>query len=386
MSFDAIAWAMDQSISRSSAKFLLVALADCVNGSGVENMVCFPSIAHLARRSAQDEKTVQANLQRLREMGFIEDTGERRGATGQVIVYKLKTPKNGGVADKVLTCKDPQISGETPTKTGALEIDETPPNFRDNTPKFPPKDPQISGETPPKTGEGTTKEPVVEQVMEPVKSSGKRKAAGLDATAIELPDWLPVEAWGMWVRDRADRKKPVTNAAAKLHLRKLETLRAGGHDPVLVIENAIENGWQGLYAAKDGSTKAVRQLGQGGVPPCPFDRVFDAFDEALPMLPQPRRSLFVDGDNAIAMRKRWEWVMVAKHEKGDRKGERLAVTVDEGMEWFSNYFAYVAESDFLTGRNGRFTACDLGWLVSAENFEKVLSGKYHGEQREAIHA
>lgn len=104
------------------------------------------------------------------------------------------------------------------------------------------------------------------------------------------------------------------------------------------------------------------------------------------MLPQPRRSLFVDGDNAVAMRKRWEWVMAAKHEKGKRKGERLATTVDEGVEWFSNYFAYVADSDFLSGRNGKFQACDLGWLVTAANFEKVLSGKYHQEQRDAANA
>ncbi|MBL7090810.1 hypothetical protein [Acidovorax sp.] len=78
--------------------------------------------------------------------------------------------------------------------------------------------------------------------------------------------------------------------------------------------------------------------------------------------------------------------MTAKHERGERKGERLATTADEGKAWFTRYFEYVADSDFLSGKNGKFQSCDLGWLVTAANFEKVLSGKYHHEQREVAHA
>lgn len=123
-----------------------------------------------------------------------------------------------------------------------------------------------------------------------------------------------------------------------------------------------------------------------GVPPCPFDSLIDSYEAALPTLPTVRRSLFAKGANGKAMRTRWRWVMTAKHERGERKGERLAVTADEGKAWFARYFAYVAESDFLSGRSGRFQSCDLGWLVTAANFEKVLSGKYHHEQREVAHA
>lgn len=59
----------------------------------------------------------------------------------------------------------------------------------------------------------------------------------------------------MWVRDRADRRKSVTEAGARLQLRSLEKLRTQGHDPVLIIELAIASGWQGFFAAKDGSTR-----------------------------------------------------------------------------------------------------------------------------------
>lgn len=124
----------------------------------------------------------------------------------------------------------------------------------------------------------------------------------------------------------------------------------------------------------------------GGVPPCPFDSLIDSYETALPVLPTVRRSLFAKGANGKSMRARWRWVMTAKHERGERKGERLATTAEEGRAWFKRYFDYVADSDFLSGKNGKFQSCDLGWLVTAANFEKVLSGKYHGEQRETTHA
>ena len=123
-----------------------------------------------------------------------------------------------------------------------------------------------------------------------------------------------------------------------------------------------------------------------GVPPCPFDSLIDSYEAALPVLPTVRRSLFAKGANGKAMRARWRWVMTAKHERGERRGERLATTAEEGRAWFKRYFDYVADSDFLTGKNGKFQSCDLGWLVTAANFEKVLSGKYHHEQREVAHA
>ena len=48
----------------------------------------------------------------------------------------------------------------------------------------------------------------------------------------------------------------------------------------------------------------------------------------------------------------------------------------EAIEWFGRYFSHVEKSDFLTGRNGKFSSCDLGWLVKADNFAKVLQGNY----------
>ena len=139
-------------------------------------------------------------------------------------------------------------------------------------------------------------------------------------------------------------------------------------------------------ASLSASAKPTDDEPDDGVPPCPFDKLIDSYKKHLPELPDVRRSLFAGGKNGKAMRSRWRWVLTAKHERGQRIGERLAESAQDGVAWFDRYFAYVADSDFLTGKSGAFTGCDLGWLVNAANFEKVLSGKYHAEKREAANA
>jgi uncharacterized protein YdaU (DUF1376 family) len=124
-------------------------------------------------------------------------------------------------------------------------------------------------------------------------------------------------------------------------------------------------------------------LSGSSIPPCPIDRLVDAYAQHLPALPQPRRSLFRAGKGADAMRARWRWVMTDRYEAGDRHGQRMATTVEEGVAWFERFFAYVAKSDFLTGRDGKWTGCSLSWLLTASKFEAVLAGAYHQAERVA---
>lgn len=74
--------------------------------------------------------------------------------------------------------------------------------------------------------------------------------------------------------------------------------------------------------------------------------------------------------------------MSACHEKGKRKGERMATTEAEGVEWFGRFFSYVADSDYLSGRKTDW-ACDLIWLVNKSNFEKVIQGTYENQKAAA---
>lgn len=86
MSVEAITWALRQPISHSSAKFVLVVMSNCASA---DTFICFPSVAYLADATGQDRKTVMTNIERLREWGYIEDTGKRAGATKQIPVYRI---------------------------------------------------------------------------------------------------------------------------------------------------------------------------------------------------------------------------------------------------------------------------------------------------------
>lgn len=130
------------------------------------------------------------------------------------------------------------------------------------------------------------------------------------------------------------------------------------------------------------NTEAKASMSESVIPDCPHDDLIDLFAKHLPTLAQPRKSLWRKGKNAPALKTRWRWVLTECYESGERKGLRMATTQTEALDWFDRFFSYVAESDFLTGRSGKW-ACDLGWLVNAANFEKVVSRNYDNKEKTA---
>lgn len=69
---------------------------------------------------------------------------------------------------------------------------------------------------------------------------------------IELPDWLPREAWDAFVAMRKKIRKPLTDGAIPLAIKKLGELRTAGHDPRAVLEQSVMNSWQGLFEVSAG--------------------------------------------------------------------------------------------------------------------------------------
>lgn len=113
--------------------------------------------------------------------------------------------------------------------------------------------------------------------------------------------------------------------------------------------------------------------GRVPIPDCPHQALIALYAKRLPELPQP---VAWEGSRAQNLRTRWRWVLTAKRPSG----EPFATTTDEALGFFDRFFAYVATSDFLSGRNGKWTACDLGWLVKADNFAKVMQGNYDNKE------
>lgn len=141
MSVEAITWALRQPVEASSAKFVLVVLANCASADGG---LAYPSVAYLAESTGQDRKTVVTNLKRLVESGLIEDTGDRAGRTRQVIVYRLR-------------CDSPLFESTPKTEPlQAAQRNPKPEQFQNrNSSVSSLKQSRFSPETVPKTGHGT---------------------------------------------------------------------------------------------------------------------------------------------------------------------------------------------------------------------------------------
>lgn len=143
MSLDAMRWAKKARTGRSSAKSVLTWLADMCSA----DLTTYPSIAALAEATELDKKTVQASLQYLMALGFIQDTGERRGRTKQIPVYKLIGVEES-IADAERTQKrehyqkrdsskrteNGSLSEKNP-KNGVVKGGQTIPFFPSNDPK-----------------------------------------------------------------------------------------------------------------------------------------------------------------------------------------------------------------------------------------------------------
>lgn len=72
-----------------------------------------------------------------------------------------------------------------------------------------------------------------------------------------LPDWVPVEPWQQFEEMRRKKKKPMTDAARKLAVTKLDTLRTAGHDVATVIGQSVLHAWDSFYELKGGAAPAV---------------------------------------------------------------------------------------------------------------------------------
>jgi hypothetical protein len=66
------------------------------------------------------------------------------------------------------------------------------------------------------------------------------------------------------------------------------------------------------------------------------------------------------------IRSRWKTFATKEDKSGNEFGLRL----------FEELFNKANESDFLSGRNGKWTSCNFDWLLNEKNLIKVLEGTY----------
>lgn len=233
MSVEVITWALKQPVGRSSAKFVLVAMANLADADGL----CWPSMAYLEQATDQDRKTVLENIKRLREMGWIRATDARKGVTKSVVVYQLCSSENGTASPLKKEAEAVPKTDRSRTENGTSSKVEAVPFFPVSSPEIPGKQSRFSVEAVPKTGHGT------------VIDTSRTRQGHVNAREppTEIPDWMPVDAWRGFCRHRGSK---FTAAAQALAIRKLDEYRTAGMDPEAVLNQSVMNGWKGLFALK----------------------------------------------------------------------------------------------------------------------------------------
>lgn len=100
---------------------------------------------------------------------------------------------------------------------------------------------------------------------------------------------------------------------------------------------------------------------------CPHQQIIDLYHQTLPTGRQVRE--WTPARQA-ALRSRW------------RENPKR-----QTLDWWGRYFAYCAQSKFLTGQTHsqgrRPFELSLDWLVKSENMAKVIEGAYHEAETEA---
>lgn len=228
MSVSAVRWAFSLPVKPASTKFVLVALANHVPKHG--ERLSYPSQPELCEMTGLNPKTVKKALDQLSGEEVISDTGQRKGRTGQVIVYRLNIEEKG-------------------TENGPVKEDqERPPFDIESPPILPPKGTVFTVKAPQKR---TT------------EREGKGKGKGIRARARNTdknkeaswqpPDGLNLEAWSDFEKHRKEIRKPLTDQARTLAASKLIALSRHGQQTC--VNNSIEKRWTGLFPEKVGSGK-----------------------------------------------------------------------------------------------------------------------------------
>lgn len=225
MSIEAMNWAYQQTTGRSTAKSVLVALANQADSDGK----CWPSIAYIAKRVEIEPRSVMRNITYLIDNGFMER--ERRGGDGEgrkTNIYHMKMQRD---------TESLRGSNVTQSHEGQRDTKDT-----------------INGSNVTQSHQQRDTESPKQSLNNQLKINNQQCAR--EPT---LPDFINGDSWADWLQHRKEIKKKATPLAQKKMITQLSKLHQTGHDVNECIDYSIANGWAGIFAPNkmNGKEKVV---------------------------------------------------------------------------------------------------------------------------------
>ena len=135
--------------------------------------------------------------------------------------------------------------------------------------------------------------------------------------------------------------------------------------PYITTENiyttiASENENEDLF----GEETEEQNASKGRAKAVPYNEIVDLYNELCPSLPSVKQLT----------------------DKRKRMLKTLWKFVEGDIEQIKTVFENAEESEFLSGRNEKWTGCNFDWLINTNNFVKVLEGIYNDKRSENVRA
>lgn len=230
---------------------LALALADHADDDGKR---VFPSVDSLMKKTRQARRTVQYQLRRMEESGWLILVNSGNGGRNQHREYRINLDWiNGGElseSENKGAENAPLNESENGANNAPLNNDEKGASddikgANDDTKGCNSEQERVQQDAPAYNHHITTIEPSTNH-----HKGARKNRAALD---VELPPWLPNDVWQDWVEHRKAVKAPLTQRAAELGLKLLARLREQGNCPIAVVEQSVRSGkWTDFYPVRDG--------------------------------------------------------------------------------------------------------------------------------------
>ena len=211
---------------------LALALADHSSDDGSR---IYPSINHLAQKTRQAERSVQYQLRRMEDVGWLILVNAGNGGRNQHREYQISPD----------WIKGAEIA---PFKKGAIHDTK---GATDDAKGCNPQQERVQPIAPAYNHQRTIREP-------------SEKKSAVAPSIFVLPDWINKSHWDAW--HSCPKRKKATDAQKQMAVDKLDTWRQAGIDFAGALENAAIGGWQGLFKPDDKKPSGNRYPDKNAIP------------------------------------------------------------------------------------------------------------------------